>query len=69
MQTTLGQLTRDHQAQARLIQDGPLEWAIVRGTAQFTDGPQTGGYHSGQMTPGRRSRGAAEESSARTSPL
>ena len=40
---------RDHQAQARLIEESGLAWTIVRGPLLFTDGPHTGSYHAGAI--------------------
>jgi putative NADH-flavin reductase len=43
--------TRDHKAQSRLVKDSGLDWTIARGAGVFTDGPHTGRYHAGPITP------------------
>jgi NAD(P)H-binding len=43
--------TRDHKAQSRLVKDGGLDRTSVRGARVFTDGPHTGRYHAGPITP------------------
>jgi uncharacterized protein YbjT (DUF2867 family) len=43
--------TRDHKAQSRLVKDSGLDRTIARGAGVFTDGPHTGRYHAGPITP------------------
>jgi uncharacterized protein YbjT (DUF2867 family) len=42
---------RDHKAQSRLVKDSGLDRTIARGAGVFTDGPHTGRYHAGPITP------------------
>jgi len=44
-------VTLDHRAQSRLVMESGLDWTIVRGALGFTDGPHTGRYQAGPMTP------------------
>ena len=44
-------VVRDHRAQARLVEASGLAWTLVRGPVVFTDGPHTGHYHAGPITP------------------
>jgi len=43
--------TRDHKAQPRLVKDSGLDRTIAHGAGVFTDGPHTGRYHAGPITP------------------
>jgi putative NADH-flavin reductase len=49
-------VVRDHREQARLIEESGLAWTLVRGPLLFTDGPRTGRYHAGPITPGSGAR-------------
>jgi putative NADH-flavin reductase len=44
-------VVRDHREQARLVEESGLAWTLVRGPVIFTDGPHTGRYHAGPITP------------------
>jgi putative NADH-flavin reductase len=44
-------VVRDHREQARLVEESGLAWTLVRGPVVFTDGPHTGRYHAGPITP------------------
>jgi putative NADH-flavin reductase len=52
MPVGMGVVTRDHDAQARLVKESGLDWTIVRGPGFFTDRPRTGRYQAGPITPG-----------------
>ena len=51
MRIAIASVVRDHREQAHLIEESGLAWTIVRGPAVFTDGPHTGAYHAGPITP------------------
>jgi putative NADH-flavin reductase len=44
-------VVRDHEEQARLIEESGLAWTIVRGPLVFTDGPHTARYQAGPIGP------------------
>jgi putative NADH-flavin reductase len=44
-------VVRDHREQARLVEASGLAWTLVRGPVVFTDGPHTGRYQAGPITP------------------
>jgi putative NADH-flavin reductase len=44
-------VVRDHREQARLVEESGLAWTLARGPVIFTDGPHTGRYHAGPITP------------------
>jgi uncharacterized protein YbjT (DUF2867 family) len=44
-------VVRDHREHARLVEESGLAWTLVRGPVLFTDGPHTGRYHAGPITP------------------
>jgi len=44
-------VVQDHSEQARLIEESGLAWTLVRGPLVFTDGPFTGRYQAGPITP------------------
>ena len=51
MRRAIAGVVRDHRAQARVIEDSDLAWTLARGPIVFTDGPHTGHYEAGPITP------------------
>jgi putative NADH-flavin reductase len=49
-------VVRDHREQARLVEQSGLAWTLVRGPLLFTNGPRTGRYQAGPITPGSGAR-------------
>jgi putative NADH-flavin reductase len=52
LRVVMPEVVRDHREQARLIEESGLAWTLVRGPLLFTNGPRTGRYEAGPMTPG-----------------
>jgi putative NADH-flavin reductase len=51
MRIAIASVVLDHREQAHLIEESGLAWTLVRGPVVFTDGPHTGTYHAGPITP------------------
>jgi putative NADH-flavin reductase len=51
MRIAIASVVLDHREQAHLIEESGLAWTLVRGPVAFTDGPHTGTYHAGPITP------------------
>ena len=51
MRIAIASVVRDHREQAHLIEESGLAWTLVRGPVVFTNGPRTGTYHAGPITP------------------
>jgi putative NADH-flavin reductase len=51
MRIAIASVVLDHREQAHLIEESGLAWTLVRGPVIFTDGPRTGTYHAGPITP------------------
>jgi putative NADH-flavin reductase len=56
MRVAIASVVRDHREQAALIEKSGVAWTLVRGPVVFTDGPHTGSYHAGPITPHTRAR-------------
>jgi putative NADH-flavin reductase len=56
MRVAIASVVRDHREQAALIEKSGVAWTLVRGPVVFTNGPHTGSYHAGPITPHTRAR-------------
>jgi putative NADH-flavin reductase len=52
LRLVMPEVVRDHREQARLVEESGLAWTLVRGPLLFSDGPRTGRYEAGPITPG-----------------
>ena len=48
MGLAMGQINKDHEAQAKVLADSGLDWTVVR-AAVLADGPHTGQYKVGKL--------------------
>src|SRR4029450_11816736 len=51
LRLAIASVAHDPREQAHLFEESGLAWTLVRGPVVFTDGPHTGAYHAGPITP------------------